>query len=109
MRRVGLSIAFALIAALMLAGQASAVDLASLLGAVQEQDNFRMIHVGDLAAMIADHDRKVWIYDANRPSLRASAGIVPGAHLLGSYDHYDLGELPPDKNAKLVFYCANTH
>ena len=34
---------------------------------------------------------------------------VPGVRVLSSYDHYDLAtELPAAKNAKLVFYCANT-
>ncbi len=32
-------------------------------------------------------------------------GHVPGAKNLNAYD-YDAGELPPDKAATLVFYCA---
>jgi hypothetical protein len=36
--------------------------------------------------------------------------VIPGAHLLTSDDKYDVAkELPPAKNAKLVFYCADLH
>ena len=35
-------------------------------------------------------------------------GVIAGAKLLSSFDHYDIQkELPADKNAPLVFYCSN--
>jgi rhodanese-related sulfurtransferase len=41
--------------------------------------------------------------------LRSTSGVIPGAHLLSSDDKYDVATtLPPEKNAKLVFYCADT-
>ena len=45
--------------------------------------------------------------DANAASLRATAGVIPGAVLLTSTSTYELRELPADRSARLVFYCAN--
>ena len=71
-------------------------------------EGFRVIHVNDLAGMIAQHTENLFIYDANPTSTREREGIIPGALLLPSLD-YDVDELPAKKDAKLVFYCANTH
>jgi hypothetical protein len=72
-------------------------------------DKFKVIHVADLEAMIADKNSHVMIYDANGWGLRSRVGIIPGAHLLTSDDKYDVTTtLPPEKNANLVFYCADT-
>jgi len=73
-------------------------------------DTFKIIHVDDLDALIRGRASNLWIYDANPPSTRRNEGIVPGAKLLSSFNRYDVAtELPPQKDAKLVFYCANTH
>ena len=45
--------------------------------------------------------------DANGKQLRASEGVIPGAVLLTSSASYELKELPANKSAQLVFYCAN--
>ena len=45
--------------------------------------------------------------DANGKETRTSQGVIPGAVLLTSSSTYAVSELPADKNAKLVFYCAN--
>lgn len=108
-RSRSISFVLALGAALLIAVQASAMDLGKLLENEHGPDKFRVIRVQDLASMIADSGRRVWIYDANHPSLREKAGIVPGAHMLSSYKDYDVSELTPDKNAQLVFYCADLH
>jgi hypothetical protein len=71
-------------------------------------EGFRVIHVNDLAGMIAQHTQNLFIYDANPTSTRERDGIIPGAQLLPSLD-YDVDELPAKKDAKLVFYCANKH
>ena len=71
-------------------------------------EGFRVIHVNDLAGMIAEHTQNLFIYDANPTSTRERDGIIAGAHLLPSLD-YDVDELPAKKDAKLVFYCANKH
>jgi hypothetical protein len=81
-----------------------------LAGPAWAAEPFKSIHVDDLAPLVAKHASGVWIYDANPPSTRERDGVIPGAHLLSSFNNYDVAqELPPAKDAKLVFYCANTH
>ena len=46
--------------------------------------------------------------DANNAQTRQREGTVPGATLLSSSSEYDTSELPSDRAANLVFYCANT-
>ena len=111
-------ISIALLAVVALAGgtpatagdRSSAWDkLSILLTGKRADDKFKLIHVADLAALRADPTSHVVILDANVDSTREEYGVVPGARLLTSYDNYDVAtELPPAKNAKLVFYCANT-
>jgi rhodanese-related sulfurtransferase len=86
------------------------LDLSRILGGNENQDlsTFKLIHVADLKSLIADNDKNVSIYDANVPEIRQKFGVIPGAKLLSSDDKYDLSVLPSDKDAKLVFYCANT-
>ena len=72
--------------------------------------NFKVIHPAELATLVSANHPKLVIYDANTGDFRAKEGIIPGAKLLSSFNHYDVGkELPADKDATLVFYCANTH
>lgn len=47
------------------------------------------------------------VLDANSTQTRILLGVIPGARLLSHYKDYDLGELPPARDRKLVFYCAN--
>jgi Rhodanese-like domain len=91
-------------------GDSSAwAKLSALLGVTHEDDNFKLIDVADLAALRADSNSHVVILDANVDPTRYRYGVIPGARLLSSYDNYDVAtELPSAKNAKLVFYCANT-
>ncbi len=104
---------FLIAAAIVIASAASAFafDIGTLLNNKQKQpDKFGVIRVDALASMIADSDSHVSIYDANGWALRSRAGVIPGAHLLTSDDKYDAAkELPADKRAKLVFYCADLH
>jgi hypothetical protein len=44
--------------------------------------------------------------DCNHDKLRKKMGVVPGA-ILVSPDSFAASELPADKSAKLVFYCAD--
>ena len=74
------------------------------------EEGFRLIHVDDLVALQQSPDTKVTIVDANGAEFRAREGIVPGALRLSNYKTYDADkELPPRKDAKLVFYCADSH
>ena len=73
-------------------------------------DPFKLIHVEDLAKLMAGDAKGLAVYDANPASTREKEGIITGAHLLSSSVSYDVAkELPSDKDSKLVFYCANTH
>jgi hypothetical protein len=91
-------------------GSSAWARLNALLGNPAEHDDFKLIHVADLAALRADPSSHVVILDANVTQEREQYGVIPGARLLPSPDRYDVAaELPPNRSAKLVFYCANTH
>jgi hypothetical protein len=98
------------IAAVMVAASSAfALNIGKLLNNEPKQpDKFAIIRVDRLASLMADPNSHVNIYDANGWGLRSIAGAIPGAHLLSSDDKYDVAtELPADKSAKLVFYCAD--
>ena len=107
------SIISVIVAAIVFSAAASAFafDIGSLLNnKPKEPDKFAVIRVDNLASLMNDPNSHVNIYDANGWGLRSTAGVIPGAHLLTSDDKYDVAkELPPAKNAKLVFYCADLH
>jgi len=72
------------------------------------KEKLRMIEVSDLESMQKDSRSPPTLLDANDAEFRQKAGVIPGAKLLSSFDRYDVGrELPADKNAPLVFYCAD--
>ena len=88
-----------------------ALSLSQLLGRREEQNltAFKLIHVGDLKALMAGRGKEVHVYDANIEATRERFGIIPGATLLASDENYPLSVLPLDKQAMLVFYCADNH
>lgn len=51
--------------------------------------------------------KNVYVFDNNARE-RWQKSHVPGARWLDPMD-YDAKELPADKNATLIFYCANPH
>jgi len=54
-------------------------------------------------------EKKVTVLDANGADFRKQHGIIPSATLLTHFQKYDAAkELPAAKDARLVFYCANT-
>ena len=107
------SIVSAIVGAIVLSAAASAFafDIGSLLNnKPKEPDKFAVIRVDKLSSLMNDPNSHVNIYDANGWGLRSTAGVIPGAHLLTSDDKYDVAkELPANKNAMLVFYCADLH
>ena len=108
MRRFVTTLAIASVVMLAFIARASAADLAKILENKEGPDKFQIIHVADLVKLQADPTSHVQVFDANHPSTRDRFGIIPGAHLLSSDDNYDVAkELPADKSAKLVFYCAD--
>ena len=105
------AIVFVIAAVIAAASSASSFEIGKLLdNKPKEPDKFAIIRVDRLASLMADSNSHVNIYDANGWGLRSTAGAIPGAHLLTSDDKYDVAtELPADKSAKLVFYCADLH
>ena len=87
-----------------------AVFVRGIATAAPPDDRFKLIHVNDLVALRAAPNAAVTVLDANAPDFRAREGVIPGAVLLSSDNKYDVAkELPPQKDARLVFYCANIH
>ena len=101
----------AVIGAIMIVAiPAIATDIGSIVNNKPQPDNFQLIHVDDLAKLMADPNAHVRLFDADGPQVRKTEGMIPGARPLSSDSHYDVAEeLPSNKNAKLVFYCHNLH
>ncbi|MBK7865492.1 MAG: rhodanese-like domain-containing protein [Archangiaceae bacterium] len=72
-------------------------------GDMKAEANIKKVTIAELAK-----DKQARVFDANDPSFRVKHGTIPGAVLLTSSSSYDVKELGTDKNASLVFYCANT-
>jgi rhodanese-related sulfurtransferase len=66
----------------------------------------KMVSLDEAAKL--QKDARATFLDANDANTRGQWGVIPGATLLTSSVDYSLAELPKDKDAKLVFYCANT-
>jgi hypothetical protein len=65
----------------------------------------RALTVDEVAARIATNDGKTFIFD-NNPKDRYAKSHVPGAKWL-DYDKVTASDLPADRSATLVFYCAS--
>ncbi len=95
MKRVLMSLA---VAAALVPAAAFACD-----GEMKAESPIKKLTVAEVAK-----DKKAKVFDANSNEFRAKNGTVPGAVLLTSSSSYDLKELPAQKDASLVFYCANS-
>lgn len=82
---------------------------ATLVATIATAEDFKIIRVDDLAKMLDTKTPNVYVYDANPQSTRESQGIIPGAKLLPGLAFDPEKTLPAAHDAKLVFYCANTH
>lgn len=51
--------------------------------------------------------RELTAADCNHDALRKKLGVVPGAIIITDLDGFPASQLPADKTAKLVFYCAD--
>ncbi len=77
--------------------------------AAQSQAELKMMPAKVLAVSIQNKRADLFVFDANSDSTRESEGIVPGAIALASVTQYEAKTtLPSNKEAHLVFYCANT-
>jgi predicted small lipoprotein YifL len=65
------------------------------------------LSVDQVETRIAKNDGKTFVYDNNHPEMYRD-GHGPGAKLLAIND-IPASAFPADKDATLIFYCANTH
>jgi len=65
----------------------------------------RSLTVDEVAARVAAKDGKTFVYDNNEKD-RYAKSHVPGARWV-DYDNVTAADLPADKGATLVFYCAS--
>jgi hypothetical protein len=78
--------------------------------AAPEQESFGQLTIPELDAKIQAAKSgalKLFIYDNNSRE-RFEKSHLPGAKWI-NYAEYAASELPSDKDATLVFYCANEH
>lgn len=77
-------------------------------GAAHAEDShpFGEMTVQAVAAALAANE-PIHIYDNNNRA-RYERGHVPGARYVG-HDPVTAAVLPPDRNARLLFYCSNEH
>jgi rhodanese-related sulfurtransferase len=85
---------------------AASLFLAVGVARASETEKFKLIHVNDLVSDL--QTGHPMIFDANNSDTRQKDGVIPGAKLLSGMDYSVVKELPSDKSADLVFYCANT-
>jgi hypothetical protein len=69
-----------------------------------KSDNLRTLTVDEVASRIAAKDGHTFVYDDN-PQDRFAKGHVPGAKWLEKEPTQ--ADLPTDKGATLIFYCAS--
>ena len=75
--------------------------------AAEAQPKYRLIELPELESLQKGQPPAT-VLDANDAEFRETNGVIPGAKLLSSFDHYDIQtELPANRNAPLVFYCSN--
>jgi rhodanese-related sulfurtransferase len=86
----------------------SCLALVTVVAAAADNPPFKVLHVADLVTLMKGGSA-VTLYDVNGASTRAHEGVIPGSHLLSSSSKFSAAkELPAEKSAPLVFYCANT-
>lgn len=88
-------------------GLAAACAAVLLLAGCQKAPSpeLKEISVQELATQL--QSKSITVYDVNTDDFRQENGKIPGAVLLASSSKYDLGLLPPDKDAPLAFYCTS--
>jgi hypothetical protein len=67
-------------------------------------DNLPTMTIDDVEKALAD--KQAVAVDCNGDRTRKKNGVLPGA-ILTSEEDFPASELPPDKEMKLIFYCAD--
>ena len=81
------------------------IALFAAAGCTHGKEPFERLSVSDVAARRSQPN--VYVFDNNTPE-RFRRGHVPGAHWVSS-SKVSAADLPADKDATLIFYCANPH
>jgi hypothetical protein len=74
-------------------------------GAVTSPSKLKTLTVDEVASRLAANDGTTYVFD-NNPKDRFVQSHVPGAKWL-DYDRVTAADLPADKGATLIFYCAS--
>ena len=83
-------------------------SLFTTLALAAQSQTFKQVHSPELAQWLKATKTVTYVFDANTPDIRKSEGLIPSAMPLTSSSKYRVSkELPQDKSARLVFYCAN--
>jgi len=82
-----------------------AVAGALTLGCSRSSANLKSLTIDEVSQRIAVNDGKTFVYDNNDKD-RYDKGHVPGAKWV-KFDNVTAADLPADKGATLIFYCAN--
>jgi len=69
------------------------------------EDKLPSMTIDEVENALATNQAKA--VDCNGEATRKKMGIVPSAILVTDDESYAASELPADKTAKLVFYCAD--
>jgi hypothetical protein len=84
----------------------SASASASATASVRHSDaDLKTLTVDEVDALLAEHNGKTFIYD-NNPKERYEQGHLPSATWV-NFRSLAARDLPADKSAALVFYCAS--
>ena len=99
---------FFLISLLNMIGFPNSVLAAGKAPTVTTQESFKKVKSAEVASWLKQNPMQLHIFDANTDEVRAKNGIINGAKTLSSSSNYIVAQmLPKDKNARLIFYCAN--
>lgn len=71
----------------------------------KEEANLKSLTVDEVSTRLAANDGKTFVFD-NNPKDRYDKGHVPGARWV-DFKAVKESDLPADKGATLIFYCAN--
>ena len=86
----------------LIARTVAALVLFAAVGA-RADEGFGKLSIDEVAAKVGQ--KNVYVFD-NNDKARFAAGHVPGARWV-QYDAIAAADLPADKSATLIFYCAN--
>jgi hypothetical protein len=79
--------------------------LAGLALSCSRSGSLKTLSVDEVSQRIAANDGKTFVYD-NNDKTRYAEGHLPGARWV-KFDAVTAADLPADKSATLVFYCAH--